>query len=238
MILLEEHKPLVTDWMIATGALAGIPLAIWGIITLFIRDKNKERHLKAVEDIALSQGSLIAKMEEQVEQLASQTAQFQYQSFLMVESNKLIERQLEIQTSVFEHTKEANRKKQEIEDQKRMESIRPFFTISGSGAGTHGFYFLLYNQGHDAFDIKIHPVDFQFIEPINIVDNTNIESKKELSLSSSINPLTTTFTNNQVPFEANIQYKDQDDNLYEQNIKREKTGKYKISSPILKNKFD
>lgn len=233
MILLEEHKPLITDWMIATGALAGVPLAIWGILTLFIKDKKKERQLNALEQVALAENQMLTKMQQQIDELSKQTAQFQYQSFLMLESNKLIERQIELQTAVFEHRKEFDQKKQELEDQKRRDSIRPYLTNEGSNSGPYGFTISIFNQGQDAFNLKIVPLDVQFIFPLELPDNTNLKGKNHLQLSSRVDVMKTSYTNSQVPFEVDIQFLDIDGNGYKQNIKRQNTGAVKISDPKL-----
>lgn len=232
MILLEEHKPLITDWFIACGALAGIPLAFWGIITLFIRDRNKERHLTALENMSNSQSQILNKMQEQIEELSKQTAQFQYQSYMMGEANKLFEKQIEVQITQFEHTKTINIKKAELDDLKRRESIKPYLIIDEAPSGPQGFSIDILNKGQDAFNLKLVPVNFDFISPIGFPPNANLKGKELVKLFGHIDPYKTSYSNNQVPFEGQIEYFDVDGNYYQQNIKRESNGRVTIGDPI------
>ena len=57
-------EPLITDWINSIAALIGIPIVVWGIIKLFIKDKNQERKLSSLEKLAVSQDEMIKKMKE------------------------------------------------------------------------------------------------------------------------------------------------------------------------------
>ncbi|MDB5006242.1 MAG: hypothetical protein JWP45_635 [Mucilaginibacter sp.] len=45
----------ITDWISASGVMLGAPLVFWGVITLFRKDKKKERQLTALEELATAQ---------------------------------------------------------------------------------------------------------------------------------------------------------------------------------------
>jgi uncharacterized coiled-coil protein SlyX len=64
-------EPLITDWINSIAALIGIPIVVWGIIKLFIKDKNQERKLSSLEKLAVSQDEMIKKMTEQISELSN-----------------------------------------------------------------------------------------------------------------------------------------------------------------------
>lgn len=159
MPLLEVTPPSITDWISALGTLAGVPLAILGFIFLFVKDKNKEKQLSSLERLANSQDELIRKMQMQVDQLYTQTIQFQYQSNLMLDHNKLIEKQIEIQTEANLNTMSLEEKKMAFEKQKRLVEIKPhFFVMDGNREG-YTFKLSMVNQGHEAHNIDVRIVN-------------------------------------------------------------------------------
>lgn len=132
MILLEVTtipSSSITDWVQAIGVLLGVPFAVWSIIKLFLKDKQKEHELTTLKDIAKSQNSLIGRINEQIDELKKQTQQFTYQSYHLNEANQILREQIKIQTEAFLHDKNYKKKSLELEKLKRKSEIKPFFQI-------------------------------------------------------------------------------------------------------------
>jgi len=222
----------ITDWIQAIGMLLGVPTAIWGIISLFKRDKEKEKQINSLVTIANQQIKVVEQLKDQTEQLIIQSGHMQYEGMLMLESNKLLERQIEIQTDVFLFNKEAEGEKVKIEKQKRITQIKPYFFGGSSGSGPNDFFCDLFNKGGNAMNVEIRgiTVDFVWFNPLNITD---VDSGMKLTISGGCRADKTYLTGNQVTFEIELMYHDVDKNNYKQNIKRISNGKYIIGEPIL-----
>jgi hypothetical protein len=54
-------EALDPDWINALSSALGIPIIIWGIIKIFKKDKDQERKLNSLEDLAISQDEIIKK---------------------------------------------------------------------------------------------------------------------------------------------------------------------------------
>ena len=233
MTLLDiQPTPMWTDIIQAIGIAFGLPVTIWGIFQLFIKDRDKERKISALEQLAQAQNQVVNKLQDQVDQLAFQSGQFQYQSSLMLDQNKLFEKQIDLQTSIFLHEKGIEEQKLKIEKQKRMSEIRPYFYSSTSRSGPDGFILDLQNKGGEAKDIKLNPVktDFVFIAPIP--NSTNIGRGETLMIAGRPLPDKTYFTAYDVTFQANLEYIDIDGNKYQQMIQKLSNGKHTINEPI------
>jgi hypothetical protein len=83
-------SPSITDWISAVTSILGIPIYIWGIIKIFKKDKAQVRKLNALEDLAHTQNEVAIRITEEINELAKQTSEYQYQSSLMEESNKFV----------------------------------------------------------------------------------------------------------------------------------------------------
>lgn len=227
-------EPTITDWIQAIGVLIGIPVAIWSIISLFRKDKEKERQLESLNSIAKSQDRVVLKLAEQVEQLVIQSNQFQYQNSLMVDSNNIMEKQLELQYEIFKHGQGVEEQKAEIERKKRMSEIKPYFINTASTYSPESFQFPLSNKGGDARNIKLVDIESRFVSFTPLSANLNVDRGNQFDISGVSNKSNTYFDANNLTFEINIEFEDVDGNTYFQNIKRFRNGRYTISDPAIK----
>ena len=157
--MIITYSVSITDIIQAVGVFLGIPVAIWGIFQLFIKDKDKAKQLKALEGIALSQNTAIGKMTEQITELSKQTSQFEFQSFLLKESNDLLKEQIQIQTDAIINDKDHKKKSLDLDIKKRKLEIRPFLKISGGSSGPNYMGLPMINYGERAYFDGIEQVD-------------------------------------------------------------------------------
>ncbi|MCL4483631.1 MAG: hypothetical protein M1445_13650 [Bacteroidetes bacterium] len=217
-------EPLVTDWINSIAALIGVPFVIWGIIKLFIKDKNQERKLSSLEKLAVSQDEMIKKMTEQIYELSKQTSEYQFQSELMKESNTLISKQFELQNDIFFHNKGIEEKKLELERIKRLSEIKPHFINNGGSSNSSNILISLKNKGNTAKNLILNKVrgEFLFFEKLNSeieIDNgQNIEIKGNIA-SSGRNQ-----DNGSRDYELELKYEDIDGKQYKQKIEHRKMG--------------
>lgn len=227
-------KPLITDWIQAIGVLIGIPVGIWSIISLFRKDKEKEKQLNSLNGIASSQNNVVLKLTEQVEQLTVQSNHFQYQNSLMIEANDIMKKQLELQYVIFNHGKDVEMKTQEIERSKQIAKIKPYFISNTSQASQGKFKLNLENKGGDAKNLRIIELETKFVCFDPISKDFNIEKFGVFNITGGPNPNNTYFDAHNVTFEINLEFDDIDGNSYYQNIKRLQTGKYIIDEPKIR----
>jgi predicted proteasome-type protease len=58
---------ITTDWIQAFGILISIPVATWGIVSLFRKDKNRQKEIESLTSLAQNQAVMIEKIAEQIE---------------------------------------------------------------------------------------------------------------------------------------------------------------------------
>jgi len=234
MSLLDvQPTPMWTDIVQAIGIFLGVPVTLVGIFQLFKKDKDKERKISSLEQLAQTQNQVVNKMQEQVEQLSIQSGQFQYQSSLMYEQNKLLEKQIDLQTTIFLHEQGIENQKLQIEKQKRQLEIRPYFTLRSRGSSSDNFFFIILNKGGLAKKLKLTLVDADFVEIRPIPENTNKENNESIEVKGHVRLDKTYLSNNEVPFSLNLEYEDVDGNKYIQTIQRPIRESYMISDPVL-----
>ncbi len=218
MILLAiVDPPKITDWISSIAAAIGIPLVLISFIKLVKKDKDREAQIKAIVTIS-------AKLTEQIEQLTIQASESQYQSALMFEHNKLIEKQLEIQTEAFTNSNTIETKKLALQKQKQLAEIRPHFTFNGSAND----YLHLTNKGQTAYTLSLEE-----IEPLGGMMQLDRTSSIGTNSLMAIN---LQFDNhlpfNQRRYHIRLKFKDIDENEYYQEI--ENTGlKVDVKNPVL-----
>lgn len=207
-------------------------IGIWGIIKLFIEDKDQDRKLSSLETLANSQNDIVLKMAEQIQELSRQTSEYQYQTELMRESNILVQKQIELQTDTLIHNKLTDEKKIEIEKVKRMAEIKPHFILDGGSSNPSHITVNLINKGQIAKNVIIQNVnnDFTIFSEIDI--KKEFDTNQKLELNGYANSSKTYYNSNQVPFSIEIFYNDADGNKYKQRVNRE-NQKYKVLAPEL-----
>jgi len=227
-------EPTITDWIQAIGVLLGIPVGVWSIISLFRKDKEKEKQLESLSSIATSQNEAVKMLSEQVEQLTIQSNHFQYQGSLMNEANDLTKQQLAMQYDFYVHGKEVESKKLELEKNKRIAEIKPYFISNLSHSSPEMFKLYLENKGGDAKNIRILNIETKFVWFHPIPKDFSVGKIDVFNISGGPNPENTYFNGNNVTFEINLEFEDIDGNSYYQNIKRLQTGKFIIDDTKMK----
>lgn len=225
--LMETH---VTDWIQAIGVLLGIPATIWGIFSLFRKDKEKEMEIDALNNMAISQNEVVIKLTEQIEQLTLQSNEFQYHSNLMLERNKILEKQFELQNAIYLGEKATSEKQEALEKSKHLLAIKPFFINNMSQSSPISFSLRLENKGGDARNIRIvnNHTDFVWFRRL---DNININQYDSFEIIGGANAEKTFYNGNNVTFEIQLEFDDIEGNTYSQTINRYNNGKYTISDP-------
>jgi hypothetical protein len=59
-------EPTITDWIQAIGMILGFPAALWGVVSLFKKDKARQEEIKSLVSLAQSQATMIDKISEQI----------------------------------------------------------------------------------------------------------------------------------------------------------------------------
>ena len=219
IILLQvTGEPTITDWIQATGVLLGVPITIWGIFKLFLKDKQRELEVKALKDMALAQEGIVLKLSQEIEEITKQTQEFRYQSVLLNDSNELLREQIKIQTDA--HISNADHKNEmlKLENKKRLSDIKPFIIFNGANSSGHEFFIRLKNIGKRASLIEIdnkepERVAFKSIPTKTLNENQTTEiSGKMIGEAAKLSTGTITF-------EAYLIIEDEDNNRYNQRIK-------------------
>lgn len=218
-------QPTITDWISSIASLLGIPIIIWGIIKLFIKDKSQERKLNSLENLAISQNEITKKMAEQINELAKQTSEYQYQSELMKESNNLISKQIELQNDIFLHNQVTEEKKLELQKIKRINELKPYFINNGGSSNSEKISISLKNKGNTAKNLRLEKIEGNFINFKKLNTEIEFEQNKILEIVGTISSSGRNFDNSQRAFKAEIYFEDMDGNKYKQRIIDSKIGK-------------
>ncbi len=217
-------EPLITDWINSIAALIGIPIVVWGIIKLFIKDKNQERKLSSLEKLAVSQDEMIKKMTEQINELSKQTSEYQFQSELMKESNNLISKQIELQNDIFLHNKGIEDKKLEIQEIKRRSDIKPHFINNGSSNNSSKILIKLKNKGNTGRNLSLNKICGEFITFRIVNPEAEIDNGKDIEIKANITSSERYQDNANRYYEIDLLYEDIDGNKYKQKIENRGIG--------------
>jgi hypothetical protein len=212
-------EPLITDWINSIAALIGVPLIIWGIIKLFIKDKAQERKLNSLEKLAFSQDEMIKKMTEQIHELSNQTAEFQYQSELMQEANSLFTRQVQLQSDRFLHEKDFKERELEIQKEKRLLEIKPYFNKRGGGSSSpSGVTLKLKNRGNTARNLVLNKIEGEFIRFVKLNPELEVDSGSDIELKGKANYTDRSKFTGLHKYSLELLFEDIDGNRYRQTI--------------------
>jgi hypothetical protein len=211
-------QPIITDWIIAISSVLGIPLIIWGIIKIFKKDKNQERKINSLENLAVSQTDITNKMTDEINELAKQTSEYQYQSSLMEESNKLISKQIEIQNDIFLHNKVTEDRKLELQEMERLSKIKPHFTFNTGSSNSKQITLKLKNKGATAKNLRFEKVSGEFIHFSKLNSEVEVDNGNIIEITGNINSNAAGFNNLQRRYELVLFYEDSDDHTYKQRI--------------------
>jgi hypothetical protein len=217
-------EPLITDWINSIAALLGIPIVVWGLIKLFLKDKNQERKLSSLEKLAVSQDEVIKKMTEQINELSKQTSEYQFQSVLMKESNSLISKQLELQNDIFFHNKGIEEKKLEIQKIKRLSEIKPHFTNNGGSSNSSNITLTLKNKGNTAKNLSLIKISGEYIIFQKLNSELEIDNGRNIEIKANITSSGRSGDNGNRVYELELTYENIDGNKYMQKIINGKIG--------------
>lgn len=205
---------------------------IWGIIKIFRRNKEHKDNIKALSKLAINQDKVVNELKEQVDQLQKQTSLFEYQTNLMLDSNKIMERQLDLQIQMFENTQNIEEQKISIEKQKRINEIKPYFVYSSGSSAAQYATIKFLNKGGNAHSLTIEPINnenvfFQRSKTKSLVEkNKSYEVKVQFK-----NPYSLSLTSHDFSFK--LKFNDMDQNIYEQVVEMV-NRKLKVNHPVIK----
>lgn len=223
------NEPLITDWINSFAALLGVPLVVWGIIQLFLKNKSQDRKLTSLENLAKSQNDVVLKMSEQIQELSRQTSEFQFQSELMKESNLLIQKQIELQNDMYLHSKISEEKKYELQRIESISKIKPHFVFSGGHSSPSGFTVKLLNKGQTARKLSLQQIDNEFAKFSPIDENKEYDNNQKIEISGYADSSKTFYNSNQVPFSIELFFEDIEGNKYKQQVTKD--GNYRVTAP-------
>jgi len=213
----------IADLVQAIGVGIGFPAALWGLVKLFKKDREREKEIKALIQIAKSQG-------EQIEELKKQTAESKLQTLALVDSNQILADQLKLQTEAFLNDKDYKNRLLKIEDQKKKNLIKPLFDPSGGSSTGGEFKIIFKNIGKRAV-----------FKGVELVENENVSIRPVSSIDRGIDTNGTIeidglFTGqgnygNAASYKLNILFTDIEGTLYYQTYMKDKSRKWNLTQP-------
>ncbi|WP_321309278.1 hypothetical protein [Marinifilum fragile] len=186
--MLLNVQSSITDWIQASGVLLGVPVTAYSLIRLFIKSKEKDKKLTALEDIAVSQNVVIGKMNQQVIALQNQTEVLSAHNDLVKDGNYFLKKQLDLQLEAILEDKNYKNEYLNILEKERKLHLKPHFTYDGGGGNGKSFTFRFKNIGERAIlkSFKKPNSDLAYFNPKfkdgDIVDKNG---KIEIIISSS-----------------------------------------------------
>lgn len=129
----------ITDWIQAIGSVFAIIGVIWGFVTIFRRDINKEKQISSLTKIA--------------EQSENNTIQLSYQLRELIKQNEIFEKQVDLLSKMFsinQQTFELEKQRNELSEQKRIMSIKPNFVFLTAMRNLDRIEMSLSNEGDTA----------------------------------------------------------------------------------------
>ena len=163
-------------------------------------------------------------MTEQINELAKQTSEYQYQSGLMKDSNGLIGKQIELQNDIFFHNKGIEEKKLKIQEIKRLSEIKPHFINNGGSSNSSNISITLKNKGKTAKNISLNKIRGEFINFQKLSSEIEIDSGKNIEIKGSITSSGRNQDNGNRNYELELTYENIDGNKYKQKIENRKVG--------------
>ena len=204
------NNQLIPLWIQALGTLLTIPSVVWGIFLLFRKDHEKEKKIQALSKIANSQNALLIETQKQVTEL-------QKQSQCLLNANELMKEQIEIQLETLLNDKEYKDCRIQFEKMKRINSIKPNFTICSSGFNSEELNIHSKNIGKKAFDFKIIEIESENISGFNKNVLEVVDTNREIKISGKRQQKENgVWPKNHAKLK--MDYYDEDKNHYEQEI--------------------
>lgn len=224
-----------TDIVQALGVGFAIPITVWGVIKLFIRDRKREAEVESLINMAKSQGQLVAEMQRQLSEFSKQTREMEYQSVVMNESNELLKEQISLQAQALCNDASYKANMQILEISKRKAENRPYFIFStGHSAGFSGdFSVNLKNVGKTAYFKKIVDQDSNTVISIPLFpkEDRMIENGQEITIGGSIKDSKSNI--NLTDYDFTFEFADIEGVKYQQTLTKKNNGSgYAVSKPV------
>ncbi|WP_179412651.1 hypothetical protein HDF19_13145 [Mucilaginibacter sp. E4BP6] len=129
--MIDSTPPKLTDWIQAGGTIIAIIAAIIGFVKLFIKDRQHEKEISSLTQIAAAQESNLKKVQSLLKESQKQTMEFIIQTGEMQKSNSLYKRHLEVLGETMADNKAHQSKMIQIKKAERKNEILPRFKMGG-----------------------------------------------------------------------------------------------------------
>tara|TARA_R110000868_G_scaffold345571_1_gene606704 strand:- start:130 stop:690 length:561 start_codon:yes stop_codon:yes gene_type:complete len=179
------------------------------------------------------QNEIVKQLKNQADQMIIQSGQMQYQSSLMNDSNKLLEKQIELQSNMFLHNQGIEEQKLSLERQRIMSKIKPYFVKQGSNSNADRFYANFTNKGKEAKNLTIQELDVSLVRLQIPKLNLRIDQGGAFNLEGTPRKDTGNISPEQVTYQIELQYQDAENNQYTQRVEKLRGGGYEVGEPIL-----
>lgn len=209
----EIFYQVLPNWIMAFAAVWGVFEIIRGYFKLKKQQKENEQKINYFND--------------QLNEFRKQTTQFEYQTTLMSENNLIFDKGIENLLKILGSGQKAKEQMLEIERQRRIGEIRPFFVFNKSLSNPREFSINLKNNGGTASDLRIIDVSTETLSIHSIKSEIVIEKGQELRITGNANG---TFNSNTVTGQILLGYTDIDGTQYQQSIIKNYQG-YQIGLP-------
>jgi len=203
------------NWVMALAAAWGVYEIIRGHYKLRRQQNENEQKINYLND--------------QLNELRKQTTQFEYQTKLMNENNGILERGIENLTGILGQGQEAEEQRLEIDRQRRIIEIRPFFVFAGGSSNPGHFSIRLRNQGGTATNFRVLDQSNETLSTLPLNAERIVQRGQELEVVGRPAPGQNA---NLLSGHILLGFVDEDENQYQQNIIRN-SGSVQIGLPTL-----
>lgn len=194
----------ITDWIQALGALIAVIAGIYAFFKLFTRDKDKEKQIQSLTEIA--------------KQSAMQTQQLFSQAGHMEESNRLFREQIEVlkeRTLAQKSEQELAEKEKEIVKRIRKNDIKPIF-YQENGIGAFNWLKIeIANKGGQCKLLKVDMIEGGELLAIDKRINDTILSNGDV-ITLLFNSLNNSMNANNFVYTFDLKFENIDGNRYSQ----------------------
>lgn len=202
------------NWIMALAAAWGVFEIIRGYFKLRQQQRDNEQKVKFLD--------------EQLNEFRKQTTQFEYQTTIMSENNKILEQGIENLIKILSQSQEAQEQQAELERQRRLIEIRPYFVFSTSLSNMNEFSIGLKNQGGTATNFRIIDVSTNSIKVNPLKRDTVTERGQEININAQAGQgHNANITSGQIL----LGFSDIDGNEYQQNIIKNYGG-FQVGLPV------
>ncbi|MBN4051389.1 hypothetical protein JYU16_01095 [bacterium AH-315-M05] len=212
MILLQADSSLtfggipITDWIQAVGALVAVIGAFWAFITLFLKDKDKQKQIDSLTSMAL-------ESRNQTEQLIEQSRHMERSNNLFAEQINILQKSYDLNKVNKKDIKE----RKEIENKIRKNDILPRFIRHGGHGSPEIANIPLMNMGDRAKIIGYEDIEnFNTRCTVNNLKGQYFENKNILNLTIVPNEKVNNL--NDIKYNLKMIFEDKDGNKYYQRI--------------------